>query len=548
MIGVTLNTGNTENIRRLIEGSKFNPEEIKAIRDHIMDNPKYAAFVEGTWDLMEHMRPYVAKAFEATTGVKFKAVDGRYFPILYDMVLNDFVKANQVIADMHATLVHSASVKFGSVKERTATGGMLNLNFIEPLFHNIYKAIRYASFVENVKYVNELMHNPVVKGSIKGGMNEATFNNLETWLQRVANPYIVKGGQMDGVINYFRYAATNFYLAANLDVMLVQALSIFDAIDEIGVRYAVEGIGTFLGANAQSLLPGHNLHREIMDSSVMMRDRYAGGGFNRELTDMIQSGKLANVFKGKRDLKQLGYAGIMAIDYITTCAVWLGAKAIGLTDFNGDIDKANAFADKVVRKSQPTGSIENLTTMMSGPAIQRLWTLFMSYTKTHHNRLADIGFDLFKNKELSGPQKAVNAAVSFWWLTLPMIMLYTKIKNSVDQRKPSGKLKTLEEYTDDQRKEMFFNTAKNFAGGMPLARDVVSVVQFGKGGAVPSALGFAEYLANAITKDDKAKDIAYLFGFLTGFYPKTVVDWVFKGAEEEKKRLEKAKRRRRSSI
>jgi len=520
LIGVALNSGDADNIRSLIEGNAFTPNEVKIIRDYVMGKPEMARLVEGLWKILEDIRPHVAAAFEKKTGVKFRPVDGMYFPKMYDTKLSDLIKINSNLVDMYAATVHSADVRFGSTIERTDAKGALNLNFMEPLYFNIMRAIKYATYTNNVDYVNKVLHNPAVKDAIIGSMNEETYAAVEEWLRRVANPFVVQKSQMEGFINYIRYSTSQFFLGANTAVSGVQALSFFDTIDEIGLLHAIEGVGRMYG----NILVGNNLHGYVMDSSSMMKDRYSHGKFNRELSDTINGGALDHLIKGKKDLKQLYYMGITVIDYLTTMPTWLGAEKKGLKMFNGDEKAAREYADKVVRKTQPDASIENMAIMMSGNAFQKLFTVFMSYTSTHHNRLVKTSYDLFKNKELTGPKKVRDAVVSFWWLALPGGLLAGYIKKSLKKKEP-GARKPKKEVAAEEKREKMLSVAKGVTGGMPFVRDAMQGVMSERADMDVSAFSFIEYAIGAATKDDKVKDLVYLFGLFSKLYPKSTADW-----------------------
>jgi len=520
-IGVTLNTGNVDNIKRLLEGNKFSPEEIKIIRDYVMGIPEYNKLVNDIWNLLEDMRPYVAEAFESVTGVKFRAVDGRYFPILYDRTLSDFIRLAQDTDLMQSTLIHSADVRFGSVKERSGTGGALNLNFLEPLYFNLQKAIRYSAFAPEVKAVNAILQNKVVKNAITGSMNKETFDSMETWLKRVANPFSVQQGENAQAVNIFRYMATQFYLGANPSVSAVQALSFFLTVDELGVGRSVQGL---LGFYFQPLL-FKDMNKFIMEKSSFMRARYGRGNFDRDLRDISNTKWFKKLTRGKVELQRLFYAGITMIDYLTTMPSWLAGYYEGMSKFDGDIDKASAYADKVARKTQPTGDIENLATMMSGGAWQRLWTAFMSFTNTAYNRVADMWFDILKDKTTSVPKKTWNTLLHFWWVVLAPAYSYMYIKNKM---KPEDEQKVLDS------KAYMASIANTMAGGVPLLREITSAIAYGySSGASPSALSFIKLLADVVLKEDKLKEAIYLTGYFTRTYPKFVADLIYDNLKEQ---------------
>ncbi len=527
MIGVTLNSGNVDNIRRLLEGNNFKPEEIKLIRDHIFSNPVHKKLVEDIWKVLEDMRPYIAETFKNTTGITFKGVDGRYFPIMYDLNLNDLLKLNQDIATMHATLIHSSSVKFGSTKERGNTAGALNLNFLEPLYFHIQKGLQYSAYADNIKYVNDILKNKSIKNAIIGSMNTETYNAMTTWLKRVANPMIVKEAQLGGFVNSMRYAVTLFYLGVNEAVSAVQALSIFDTIDEIGLIDTFRGIASFYG----NTLVGRNIPGEIFEKSTFMKERYLQGGFDRELTDMLKSGKLDGFMKSKLKMSkdaliQLFYIGITTVDFLTTIPSWWGAYEKELRNL-GDEESARLAADKAVRKSQPTGGIENLATMMSGDAWQKLWTAFMSYTSTHYNRIADIGFNLFKNKELSASKNMRDSAVSFFWLVVPSSIMFTMIKNKM---RPEDKQKDLD------RDDFFIGMVSNITAGLPFLRDIMSGVTYNITGISPSAFAPLVEVQKLIMEKNKLKSMVYLMGLITKLYPKKIADLFLNNYDNEVER------------
>jgi len=381
------------------------------------------------------------------------------------------------------------------------------------LFHHIDKAIRYISYAENVNSVNKFLQEKPIKAAIEGATNEETFKAIETWLKRVANPFAGDKGEIDNFVNYIRQSASLYFLGLNPSVSAVQALSFFDTIDEISLLRALQGLKGFY-------VHPPTVHKFIMEKSSFMRSRYENGSFNRELNEFMGSRRIEILTQGKADLKQFYYVGITTVDYLTTMPTWLGAYQRGIKVY-GNEDQAVKYADKVVRKTQPTGQIENLATMMSGSEAQKMFTQFMSYTSTHYNRLVDIPDKLFKRKDIPIPKKVLDSIVSFWWLVVPSAYLFAWIKSKFNKRKFDSRA-------------VLFSTLKNLTGGLPLIRNIIQGIEWKRADMTPASLSGIKMVQDLFTKKKKYKTAASLIGFFSQLYPKKLVDILFSETGKKK--------------
>ena len=203
---------------------------------------------------------------------------------------------------------------------------------------------------------------------------------------------------------------------------------------------------------------------------------------------------------------------IRSVDYATTMPTWLGAynKSMRLT--KGNEMESIKFADGVVRRTQPAGSMENMAAVMRGNAFQKLFTSFMTHFSNVHNQMVTIK-DYAKYSKDPNFKKLATTMRGLMWVWIIPAILSSFIRKG-------GKTTP---------KEIAKEVALYPFGGLFLLRDLTNSIlkgyDFGKS---PAMSGGQEISWAVNTKDTKKRVFHGLkaIGMLTGKIPVQVVNFI----------------------
>ncbi len=202
---------------------------------------------------------------------------------------------------------------------------------------------------------------------------------------------------------------------------------------------------------------------------------------------------------------------ITGIDLITTATSWLGAYQKGLDENDVNDTLAVQFAAGVVRRTQPTGSIQNLSVVMRGSQWQQMFTMFMSHFSNMHNQMVTV-MDRLKYSQDHPMRKISNFSQSMFWIWAAPALLSSVIRSGGD--------------VDDWKKHLK-ELALYPIGGLLLIRDLANTLIKGFDfGAPPALSGFVE-VGRAFKSKDPQKKLRHgvkAIGILSGKIPTQYAD------------------------
>ena len=503
MLGVALNSGNTGNLQRLLEGNEFSAEEIQIIVDKVDADPNSKAFVNEVHELLDSLFPEVVAATEKLYGVRPPKVEGRYFPIIEDFKTSKQAQVRQATEDLFQQVFKTTYMNRSFSYRRVGGTTPVNLNVFEILLNHVDGVIHYTSLSAEVRDVQKLIKHPLFQKAVNDTMGENIYNQFPTWLRSVANPSGIRAGNIvQKMAQGLRHNSTASLLAHRVTVSLLQGGSYFQTIYKIGTKYAAIGLKDFHKDKKAAF-------EFVYSRSAIMKNRR--NTFDRELKDFLKSKRVSHLTKTGKDWNEVMFSWIVGIDQITTMPSWLGAYQQGLDENNNDEALAVQHADHIVRTTQPTGSIENLAEVMKGDQWQKMWTMFMSHFGNTHNLLVS-AMDQLKYSKAHPLRKTGSYARALFWLWVAPATLSSVIRSGGD--------------IDDWKKHLK-ELALYPVAGILLVRDIMNTLVKGFDfGAPPALSGFVE-AGRAVKSKSPQKKLRHgvkAVGILTGKIPTQYAD------------------------
>lgn len=534
LLSIALNWGNESNRDAIIEGLKKSGISEQAIEEHIFSNlskPEWD-FVQATWDLFNEYWPETAKLEKQRTGFAPEKIDsspietphgvyrGGYYPLKYDSNQSLWVSEETIeekIKDMRAGRFGRAATKRGRTIERVGSGGRPVILELSVITSELSETVQDLAMGEAVSYVDSILNSEQVKNALTDSGNIEYARALDIWLKDTAVGEIVSA---DFVSKLFRKTRTNFtvsVLAANVGTGLLQPLGYFTTLAELGGKYAGVGLKKIF---TSPWMGDGNVFEQVNNASNFMVERQKT--FNKDIWDAQRkaAGRITDL---PANLTKAFFWHIAKAQQIVDTATWLGAYQKGLDQY-GTEEKALAFADRTVARTQSSGIFSDRTAIERGTIsnnirqteLVRVWTTLISYfiakSSVAYNKTGDTNF------------KDINQVMK-WSMDMTLLFFVEgAIVAAMRNQWPDD---------DDEQSKFMFGLGlvrSNVLAGIPFAREAESELGGFRGGSAMSALyerfGKASEQINQ-GEFDKAlvKNMNSLGGILIG-YPSSATNKV----------------------
>lgn len=409
-ISVAMNTGNDDNMARLLSpdahpSQRMTREDLDAILATL--DKRDWDFVQSMWDQINSYWPQIEAVTQRRTGVKpgkvearqvmtpFGAYKGGYYPIKYDAGLGARAAVDAKTENdsfMSAGRFAKAQTKSGHTKSRMQTGNgrtlMLDMSVAFTHMRDVVRDIALSEAVDNANRV--LNHNDVTQAFIEAG-RKADHDVLNLWLKDVARGPIV---HTDALNQFARFVKTNFTLsrlALNLKTVLLQATGVAQSAVVVGRRPMARAYADYLKRPAESAA-------EVMAASEFMRRRQTT--FDKDIQDFANDTLDTSPMRSRwsRSLEgaaRFGFAPMTKMQfYSVDVPTWMAGYRNGLRRFDGDADRAVAFADRMVARAQDSGAMPDRAAVSRGTLSEdirqaefvRLFTTLQGYMIAKWNR------------------------------------------------------------------------------------------------------------------------------------------------------------------
>ena len=456
MVMVALNSGNAGNLKALMEGFGWTPDQVQAITSRLSEQEWQ--LVKDVWRVIDSLWPYVERTHRTLTGNKlakvepipvqtpFGTIEGGYFPIVLDRRLSFQADRNaQRAAErmMQENVWRRPGTKGGHRVERKGTNMPPLLSF-SVISRHLSDVIHDSTHAAAIRDVYALVTDKRVREAITGAVGREYYDQIVPWLQYVAYPRREETSLFDRAIGHIRRNTTVVMLGWKVTVTLKQFLSYSQTVDELGVKAGARGLASFYS-------DPHGKKTFVDERSAMMRARRQK--FDREVAEMWDN------FSPKgwtSDIKNSFFWTVGLLDMAACYPTWLAAYEAGMKKHGFDEGQAIEYADHVVRTTQPAASPKDLASIQRGSQLKKTFTMFYTFFSVFMNRFVQAHAKVLGNKS-SVPELV---ASYFWLVILPSVL---------------AEMINRQDVPDDENWKDYAKAMPMYvAGGVPVVRDMVN--------------------------------------------------------------------------
>lgn len=426
-LSVALNSGNADNARALVESGQFTQSEIDAVLDTL--DERDWKFVQDNWDYIDSFWPEISAAERERHGVapkkveaepvqtKYGEVAGGYYPLKYDgnaSVLAGQEQAKQSMKELSAGRFAAKQTSKGHTKERTGSGGRPVLLDLGVVPMHVDKVIYDLALSGPVNDANRVLNHKDTRTAFEKKGHLPAYEQLNMWLEDVASGELRRGDAVEAILRHVRVGFTTSKLAWNVSTALLQPLGIIQTSAQIGKMNTIRGVTKML---SHSWVGDNSIFEMVKDQSDFMKIR--GDTYNKDITEahkLLRDGIASRVLPDQVvNFFDASFFYMMTkMQRMVDVATWLGAQQQGLEEFDGDIEKANFHADRMVARAQASGIFTDRTSIERGsvsPSIRqtelvRSFTALISYFMAKNN----VALERIKKTDYKNPLEIVNLA------------------------------------------------------------------------------------------------------------------------------------------
>lgn len=394
--------GNPLMDRGRVDTSKWDAFVARMVREGIVTKADYD-MAQAIWDLMEEIKRPAQSAHRRMFGYSFseiepRAVDtpfglyrGGYVPAIADPTASNDgqLRADQAALDQQQSSAMFPTTGRGFTKSRVQ-------NYRTPLALDLMLLPAHMDKVLRFTHVEPVVRQTaglVMKGELRDALNELdpgiVANMIVPWLQRTGQQMIEipsttpAGRRADAVLREIRKRV-------GLNMMFANLVNTAQQVTGLSSAMVLVKPGRMSTALIRFTRNAGAMRKEAVTASPFMRDRIENSA--RELSGRIEDAivKPGTLGEIRNFAERHGYfmqqAAQNVADVITWHAAFDQAVAGGM-----DNDAAVFEADSVIRRTMGDFSPENLSKFEVGSALQRVFTMFVSYFNGQANL---IGYEM----------------------------------------------------------------------------------------------------------------------------------------------------------
>ena len=511
LIMFALNTGNDSNLDKMIRGEQSVGRNINEELVHEtmqLLNAEEVAFVQAIWDHAEKLHPAMDQIARNETGkspeqvvareveTAHGTIAGGYFPMMYDRTRSNQAKsidARNALQAMQSQTVQ-ASVNSSMTKERTqGFAAPIELS-ITRLTEGFDKTIHYITHYEAVRNANAILADKALAQEMRDKLGTPYTDSISQWLGHVSTggddriPVPITGRMANAISRNTTVAVLGF----SYSTMMAQALGYTAAIDRL---MADTTYGPISGAIVMkdlaagiglALSPGHR--KRMYEMSGTMRHRL--GTSDRDLQrSMAQFKSKSGVWARTAEMALVAIAAVQL--YIVDIPVWNAAYNRASRANPGDVDGAVKYADRVVRLSQSSAGMKDLSAVQQSKG-WRAFTMFYSFMNLLYAVLREAGHTT-KGKD---PRVYMRFAARILVVLTAQEVLYSLMRNGLPE--PDDEL-------DEAADAAFYakwvakRTALGASGTIPIVRDFAEGMLGDWGYEVSPIASFGKKVVTGVT-------------------------------------------------
>lgn len=439
-LAVALNSGNSANKQRIMDGDKWSEHQLNAVLSTL--TPEQLKFVQKVWDHIDTYWPDVKAKEERISGLAPEKVAaepllvtakggemvqlaGGYYPIKYDPDRSSRAEADtaaELTKQMLQGQYTRATTRRGHTKARAETVNRAVRKDIGVVFQHVDQVIHDLAWHEWLIDANRLVRSSPIESAIRETVGPEVLREFKKAIEDIAAGDVPAQSEFERGINHLRQGATIVGLGWNTMTSLMQPMGLTQSMVRIGPRWVGKGLARWIG-DATRMEGGV---KDVYEKSEFMKLR--GQTINREINEIrnkVQGAKLTAV-------EETYFYLIQKLQIVADMPTWLGQyeKAYatsGITDPKELEAEAIAQADQAVRDAQGSGMTGDLARVQRGGPLQKLFTSFYSYFSTTYNLTAE----RYNMTKFSNPLQAGRFAVDMLLLYSVPSVLTTLMKEAL---------------------------------------------------------------------------------------------------------------------
>lgn len=403
LISIALNLGNAQNRQRLMDGYSWNQADLEAIKGAL--TAEDMRFVQGIWDSVELLWPYMAELEKRMSGlppvkVPAEAIEiagetfrGGYFPLVYDPKKSGAGEKQTNEAESVQSFVAQgygrANTNRGATMQRLENfKAPVMLDYEQVLSGHLAKVIKDISHREAVLGINKILTQPAIKSALIDKLGESRYQEMRQWLQVLVTDRtdVITGGKWQARL--LMATRTNMAIVTmgwKISTMMAQFAGFGPSADLVKPSFLTKAIVGAMQSPAET-------RAFVQEKSGEMRNR--ANTIDRDVRDALnrmrgEGGMMANV-------KRTAFYLTAMADRIVSVPTWLGAYNQALAEGRSE-EAAIRAGDRAVRLSQGGGGAKDLAAVQRNGELMKLLTMFYTPFNVLYARLRDLGFQTAAN-------------------------------------------------------------------------------------------------------------------------------------------------------
>lgn len=316
---------------------------------------------------------------------------GGYFPLMRDGDTGSKHAGQEVISDTdprQGRNIRTMSTRRGHLKERVKAKYPVNLKRGAE-FNVAMDAIHDLCFREVMGDFRKIMNDQEMYTLIKEKLGLADFSAFKEYLERAANPQGTNSGSvgeswMGSVANWLRARTVNASIMLNLKTAvqnLGNPLLYGNAVDGFGYSDVVAAVSNY-SMNMQ-LAEGYKSAKEFVYSkSPWMKERSVLPDIS--LRDMKEMESLNPI---EKKAVEFGTRLLVATDNLSAIPVWMQAYGKKIRAGAGEAEAVD-FANTVIRRTLGSSRVTEVSPLLRGGPMLKLFTTFQGFFNTQYNQWA----------------------------------------------------------------------------------------------------------------------------------------------------------------
>lgn len=376
-----------------------------------VNNPKYSEIFDTIWkefnnDSIDKINSILLKTLN-----KQVRVVKNYLPLVRRNFANKEVQG-QFEQDIEGRQYYDTNTtKYGALTERQKISARnqepINTNMLSLLQDSVEKQehlLAFYDYVKDLKYIFLSKDSISLKNNILEKYGDEMFEDIETFIQEVANPYASRSeGRIDQLAEVLTGNLYPSYLGLKTSTIMMQFITSPAAFK------GKMNIPEFLGSFLNTLTHKKKVIKKVNELSPFMKNRawdYSWADIKKVLKQ-YNGNKNSKILKYEKFL-EFSMGGLQIADQMTVYSGWMQLYKTELerlqienssASINENTKLAVKYADDYVRKTQPNSDVVEVAQIFKGGAASKIFTRFTASLSPIYQNLTFDSYQLWKNKD-----------------------------------------------------------------------------------------------------------------------------------------------------